>query len=428
MSKLRSQANLVTRAKRYLKNHKSYILVDHIRKCIRQVRKFDTRFLSLKPKIPAQGNVLLAYVIDPFLLKAGEPILNSHTFYWENLQIAKTFLDLGYCVDVIHYNNNKFFPTKDYSFFVGHRINFERTASLLNKDCVKILHIDVAHWLSHNSAQYRRLLEVQRRKKITLPGRKLLPPNWAIEDADCATILGNEFTIRTYSYANKPTYSIPISTPVLYPWPEGKDLEANRKRYLWFGSDGFIHKGLDLLLDAFAEMPEYHLTICGPLEMEPAFVRAYRKELFETPNIEVVGWVDISSQQFMEICNRCVALVYCSCAEGGGGGVITCIHAGLIPIISQESSVDVDGFGFTLKTCSIEEIKQSVQTVANLPKQELIRRARAGWEFARANHTRETFARRYRDVVTKIITSRDIKNGSRAAWNLGSRMEANATR
>jgi hypothetical protein len=97
----------------------------------------------------------------------------------------------------------------------------------------------------------------------------------AIEYADCATILGNEFTSVPFSYANKPIHRIPISTPVLYPWPEEKNFEACRNRYLSFGKRRSRSQGLDLVLDAFAEMPDCHLTVCGPINENGNFERAY---------------------------------------------------------------------------------------------------------------------------------------------------------
>ena len=109
-----------------------------------------------------------------------------------------------------------------------------------------------------------------------------------------------------------------------------------------------IHKGLDLLLEAFARLPDYHLMVCGPVPFEPFtaaqpdlqrrarldgnyysdpssvalgedFLREYERELHRTPNIHTVGWVDIGSQQFLEITQSCVAVVYASCPEGTAG-------------------------------------------------------------------------------------------------------------
>lgn len=44
--------------------------------------------VSLKPKQPSKGNVLLSYRIEPFLLKPGQSMPNDHTWYWEVWQIA----------------------------------------------------------------------------------------------------------------------------------------------------------------------------------------------------------------------------------------------------------------------------------------------------------------------------------------------------
>ena len=268
--------------KRHLRGYRPYILAREfkrsLRKGLKEIDRLDRRVISLKPENHSRGNVLLSYVNDSFFLEPGQPVPNTHTHYWESLQMARTWLELGFCVDVINWLNKEFTPQKDYSFFIDVRVNLERLAPLLDKDCIKILHIDSAHWLFHNTAQYRRLLALQQRKGITLPPAKIVQSNWAIEHADCATILGNGFTISTYSYANKPIYRVPISTSVLYPWPEKKDFEACRKHFLWFGSGGLVHKGLDLVLDAFAEMPEYHLTVCGPVQREKHFEKAFYKK------------------------------------------------------------------------------------------------------------------------------------------------------
>jgi glycosyltransferase involved in cell wall biosynthesis len=407
---MKSQGKLPGYIKRHLQRYRLYILLREIKrslkKSLKEIDSLDRRGMSLKPDGPPRGNVLFSYINAPFFLEPGQPVSNAHTHYWESLQMTRTWLDLSYCVDVISWKNDSFVPYKDYSFFIDVRYNLERIAPLLNKDCVKIMHIDTAHYLFHNAAESRRLLELQQRKGITLRPRRVMEPNWAIEHADCATILGNEFTISTYRYANKPIYRVPISTAVLYPWLEGKDFEACRKHFLWFSSGGMVHKGLDLVLDVFAEMPEYYLTVCGPVQREKDFENAFYEELYQTPNIHTIGWVDITSPEFAEITNNCIGLIYPSCSEGQSGGVVTCLHAGLIPIISYESGVDVDDdFGVILKNCSVEEIKNSVRTISSLPAQELELMARKAWEFARANHTREKFAEEYRRIVTKIINT-----------------------
>lgn len=369
------------------------------------VNKPERRLVSLEPNRPNGRNVLLAYINDGFFLKAGQPVAHSHTSYWEALEIAKTFLELGYHVDVIDENNDRFTPAKPYSLFVSNRNNFDRIAPMLNHDCVKILHIDSAHWLFHNSAGYRRLQELQQRKGVVLRPRRSIQPSFAIELADYATVLGNEFTISTYKYADadRTFYRLPVASPLLYPGVEDKNFDACRKSFLWFGSGGLVHKGLDLVLDAFAEMPDYQLTVCGPVTEERDFTKAYYNELYQTPNIRTLGWVDIASPEFLDVVKGCLALVYPSCSEGQSSSVVTCLHAGLIPIISYECGLDVGDFGTILKECSIEEIKASVRTISGLSREELARRARKVWEYARATHTRERFSREYQRIIATIL-------------------------
>jgi glycosyltransferase involved in cell wall biosynthesis len=377
---------------------------------VRRINRNERKVVSLKPENMSRGNVLLSYIIEPFLLKAGEPVSNDHTHDWESLQIGKTFLELGYSVDVIDYRNNKFIPEKDYSFFVAARTNFERISQYLNKNCMKIVHLDTSHWLYNNHASYERSLAMQIRKGATVRSQRIVESNLAIEYADCATILGNDFTISTYQYAKKPVFRIPISTCAVYPWPEEKDFNACRKNFLWFGSGGLIHKGLDLVLDVFAQLPDYHVTICGPIQNEEDFVKTFYKELYQTSNIHAHGWVNVNSEEFIKIMNNCIGLIYPSSAEGQCGAVIACMHGGLIPVISYESGVDVGDFGVILRDCSIDQIKNTIQIISHLPVEKLKGMALKTWEFARAHHTRERFAEEYRKVITKIINTNGNKD------------------
>ncbi len=377
--------------------------------------KYFTKYLcfTLRPEKPSQGNILLSYFntlgsnhlpFETFFSQPHLPLPKIHT-EWEGLQMARTFLEMNYTVDVISWTNDRFIPEKHYEVFIDVRHNMERLAPLLPKDCVKIMHIDLCHMSYNNWAESQRLLELQARRGVTLRPRRFEWPNMAIEHADCATILGNEFTMKTFRYAKKPLYRVPITNAVLYPRPEQKNFDACRKHFLWFGSGGFVRKGLDLVLEAFSEMPEYQLTVCGPIQQERDFERAYFKELYETPNIRTVGWVDLASPEFLAIANNCLGLIYPSCSEGQVGAAITCLHAGILPIVSYESGVDVDGFGMILKDCSLEEIRRAVCTISSLPAVELKRMACNGWEFARANHTRDKYSEEYRKAVQTIMAT-----------------------
>ena len=377
---------------------------------IRKVNDFRRRerVHSLKTSHRKQGEVVLSYMLEPFASYPGATLPHHHSNIWECRQIARTLLESGYDVDVLDSTNKYFKPKKDYAAFIEHRSVLNRVASLLNKDCVKINHIDCAHPIYNNYAEASRLLALQGRRHVTFPPRRFLSPYWAYENADYATVLGNEFTMSTYPALGKPMIRTPISVPFLYPWPEAKNVEACRRRFLWFGSGGLIHKGLDLVLEAFAEMPEMELFVCGPIDAEPEFAREYHRELRNTPNIKTIGWVDIAGPEFLALAQQCLGIVSVSCSEGGCGAVITGMHTGLVPIVNRESSVDVGEFGVMLPSSGITDIVAGIRTFSGLPTNELWERSRAAWEHVRRHHTREHFAQCYRGVIDQLLTRRNV--------------------
>ncbi len=348
------------------------------------------------PDGEAKGRALLAYRVEPFLRPSN--ISHAHTNYWESHEMARVLLARGLAVDAVSYRNTDFVPTVAYDVFIGARTNFQRLAGHLGPGCVKVAHLDTSHWLTNNQAAYTRLLNLQRRRGVSLHNRKMIEPNWALEHADIGTVLGNEFTLESYRYAGRPLQRIPISAPFTYDWLE-RDFARCRHRFLWFGSDGFVHKGLDLVLEAFAAMPELHLTVCGPFDQERDFVEAYRRELFETPNITAHGWIDVAGEDFLELARNTIGLVYPTCAEGGGGSVISCMHAGMIPLVPPSASVDLGDGGILLESCGIADIQNAVRGLAELPAERLEELSRSAWEQARTHHTKTCFTEAFEAFV-----------------------------
>ena len=239
---------------------------------------------------------------------------------------------------------------------------------------------------------------------MAIDSHKFIQINRAIETADYATLLGNDFDFDSYAFAGKPVFQVPNPSAVTYPWAGDKDFAAAAGRFLWIGSQGFVHKGLDLVLEAFARCPELHLTVCGPLDEEPGFVAAFRRELFATPNIETLGWVDIASPAFAGLCRRTAALVYPSAAEACCGTVVNSMQAGLIPIVSVGAGVDVDpDFGMVLGELSVEAISQAVRSLAARPPADLAAMARRAWTVARDTYTVETYRAVFGAAIERIV-------------------------
>ncbi len=367
------------------------------------------RVVSLPPAGQSVGSVLISYIPDD-VLKDEDAVSASHTHYWECRQMAKSFAAAGFNVDVVDFADRDFMPQQPYDVLVSARTNLERLAKHVPDHCLRIAHLDTAHFLTNNANAMERLRRLRDRHHVTLPSTRMVENNWAIEAADMGCVLGNAFTEESYRFAGKPIHRIPLSSVRRYDWLADRDFDDCRNTYLWFGSGGFAHKGLDLVIDAFVDLPDHRLLICGPLDLEPRFVRAFEKAMFHSDNIETIGWIDVTSPEFTAIRQRTVATIYPSCSEGGGGSVITCMHAGMIPVVTPEASVDVGDFGTVLGEASVTAIRDAVLELSELPAARLEQRARAAWDYARANHTREAFAKAYdqfiRDVVTPELEQR----------------------
>jgi hypothetical protein len=370
--------------------------------------RFNPRCVTLEPAGERKGRVLLSYILEPFLAKPGQPISTIHNNRLESVLIAQTFLDLGYTVDVIDFRNNEFIPTKDYTFFVSARTHLATIAPRLNKNCIKLAHLDTAHFLFNNAAAYARALALQQRRGFTSASIRIVEHNLAIEYCDYAAVLGGEFCMGTYRYAGKPMFRLPVPTVRTYPLDAAKNYDTSRKHFVWLGSSGFVHKGLDLTLEAFAQTPDLHLSVCGRLDREREFVRLYHSELYETPNIHPIGWVDVSGEQFLNIINQCVAVVFPSCAESESCSVLNCMQAGLIPVVTREAGIDVQDFGVLLKDATVGEIREAVERLASMPAARLKEMSCKAWGYAREFHSSEKYTQAYREMITQILKERGV--------------------
>jgi glycosyltransferase involved in cell wall biosynthesis len=372
---------------------------------VRRLTGVERRVVSLPAATAAPvGRVLLSYVVDPFLVANETAISHAHTQDWECWAMAATWRELGFAVDVVHWTHAAFVPTRSYDLLIDPRLNLERLAPLVGPACLKILHAETAHWATSDREQLRRLDQLARRRGRRLTRTRLVGENRGIETCDCAVVLGNEWTLATYRPFGKPLYRVPISNAFDYPAPERKEFDAVRGRFLWFGGVGFVHKGLDLALEALAGADGLHLDVAAPIDREPDFVALYERELLRTPNVRALGWLDVGSPRFLEVADANLAIVFPSCSEGGGGSVVTAMHAGLVPVATAAASVDFGpGEGVEIGEATVEGVRAACRALAAQPAGELRALATAAWRRARSTHSRAHFRANYRAAALAIL-------------------------
>lgn len=359
---------------------------------------------SFRPKGAQRGRILLAHRIDGLLLPAAHPRLREHNQFQEVVALIDALLERGYAVDAVSNRRRHPTPRGDYDLFLGVRGCFDALSERLDPACVKVLHIDTTHWLHNNHASLGRSLEVQRARGVTPERDVSIERNRAIETADYALMPGNAFVYGSFAYAGTPVFEIVNPAIALRPWNAAKDHDACRRRFLWLGSRGLAHKGLGRTLEAFAGLSDHHLTVCGPLDAEPAFCAAYRRELRQYPNIRAHGWIDLTDSAFDEVAGATLAHLLPSCAEAQAGAVINCMAAGLIPMVSRAVGMDVDPeFGVLLEDDSPPGIREAARALADRPAGELRDMARRAWEIAHEQHSIPRYKAMVGDILERII-------------------------
>jgi glycosyltransferase involved in cell wall biosynthesis len=359
------------------------------------------RVVTLNPKGAVRGRMLLSFITPPFTF-LDRSMYGGHSNYWGARDIADTFLERGYIVDVIDFDNTTFIPIKSYDYFIDVGTNMGRIAPLLPPTCIKMCYATASYWEFQNNAEDARIAAIHARRGAVITPRRHMPPSPGIEQADIISGVCGPFPASTYAHFGKPIRMVTVTATHEFPFPEDKDFAAARTQFVWFGGSGAAHKGLDLVLEAFVRMPEYTLIVCGKFEGEQDFVNAYKTELYNTPNIHAVGYINPDGEEFLRIMNASVGVISASCAEGCATSVVLAMGTGVLPLVNKETGVGVGDFGIMLEDSSVDAIRRAVASVAFLSPAELKGRAKKAWDYVHDYHSKARVGHEFRAVVDEL--------------------------
>lgn len=330
------------------------------------------------------------------------PKFFKHTMYWESVEMVRLLNKHGYIVDYFDNRNPSGIAWENYDLVIDEGNNLKDAPTIADQH--RIYYATGCHWLFHNQAEMKRISDFQDRHGILIPANRQLPSIMSDNYAHTMTYLGTEFQARQFnSYLNK----IPLNiSSVIAPPYQKKDLRMSRNRFLWIGGGGLIHKGLDLVIEAFAKLPQAELFIAGNIDDETRFAQWARSYTSSHTNIHLLGWIDVQSVAFAELANTCIASVYASCAEGGGGSVVQALHFGLIPILTPASTVRAEYLGYSITGDSgfemIDSIRAHVQHIIGSSDIKLHGQSEAVYSFAREHHTRDAYRQSFEKLLKHI--------------------------
>jgi len=317
-----------------------------------------------------QERALISYITYPF--KKGSHL--RHTNSIEALEIANVFSKLNYNVDIVNYDYEGYLDFNNYDVVFGLGEPLMKSFYAGKKKIVRIFYGTGRHFVHQNHDSLKRINDVFLKKRVwLLDSARMAERTWSSTTTlvDGIIALGNDEVKKSYKqFYDKEVYSLPPSIYLLYDYIEiinKKNFHIAKNHFLWFGSAGMIHKGLDLLLELFVKTPHLHLHICGPLDSEPGFKEAYHNELFNSSNISVYGFVEINSPLFKDLLEKCAFVIYPTCSEGGSPSVLNVSgNGGLIPIVTKEATIDIDDFGIMIESLEISAVNFAVMNAVKL--------------------------------------------------------------
>ena len=257
------------------------------------------------------------------------------------------------------------------------------------------------YWRENNRREAERLRGLAERRGFMLPPDRALSPKeeYANRVSDGIICLGSERAKESFSDFPR-VYTVENSIhPIDWRGWQGKDFDAGKRHFLFWSGPGNIHKGLDLLLEVFAET-DLQLHVCQRISR--GFTEVFEREL-HLPNIHLYGFIPMRQEGFNELVRRCNWIISPSCAEGQSRGVLECMGHGLIPIAPTSTNLELDGFGIDLGEAPLDRLGEAVREAVGMPADECRRQSRVAQEIVSTRFAPEKFVARFKDAVSEIV-------------------------
>jgi len=333
-----------------------------------------------------------------------------HSNIMECYTIAKIFDKLGFSVDVADHSSKKKIDYSKYEIIYGLGDVFEKSFFYNKKKIIRIFYSTGCNPFYSNLKTMLRIRDFYHSHGLIALSSARIAKNFYFQTlfSDEIIALGNNFVSNTYTKINK--YGPNISNLKLFFYDtydidlKQKNISLIKNSFLWFGSLGLIHKGLDLLIDIFSKHKDLTLHICGASNSEKEFFTYYNKILQKSKNIINHGFVDLRSEEFKNIMNQCAFVIYPSVSEGCPSSVLNVIaNGGLIPLITKSSGLDIDDFGFIIKDTKKKFVYEAIQKALSLSEEDILSLSLMAKKTIRENYSYENYENNLSKIIENIV-------------------------
>lgn len=316
-------------------------------------------------------------------------------------QLLLPFINMGYIIDIYpaeHLNNDDISDIK-YDVIFGFGPTYMKLITN-NPNALKILFItENAPWIVREKFAER--LDWYKERTGKLPQYAISRTNFYVDEmfslSDYGICINGTKNISSMQSKLRPIYQLNINALYGKHKEINKDHKRTRRKFLWFGSTGAIHKGLDLLVEVFKRLPEYQLDVYGAGLLE-------LKDMEFPSNIVICNKINVLSDRFIdEVVNEHSYVISLSCSEGMQSGIATCMMYGIIPIVSIETGFDDNPYAIIPESLDIDHIISIIKECASKTSEELLKLEQDVMRFASSHYTIEEFTETYNQIISKIF-------------------------
>ena len=325
-----------------------------------------------------------------------------HTNRSELFQIINCFIKLDYCIDICSYDDKKaikYIEINEYDMIFGLGDVFRWAVE--HKKAYRVLYLTENPYYISYQREMERLdyffSRHQKKKGITRTGKFFEKDEE--KKVDAVICLGEEKYVRNH---NNTVYRIFPSALFNKKFELSNCTSRQKNCFLVFGTDGFIHKGNDLLVEVFNNHPEWELFLCGV-----GITNIIKKEMklkMKYNNIHDCGYINVNSDVFLKLVNRCSFIVQPSCSEATSTAVLTGMRHGLIPIVSPGNGFEAfKEYCLFFSGFHVEDIELGIMTAMELSFEEIQSKSLKIYNFSEKMFTLQ----RYTDSMMGVIKDLD---------------------
>jgi len=350
---------------------------------------------------PDQKKAIICYETKCYFMNLGKKNIDR-TQPFEILKIINTFSHFGYAIDFIDCLDTRALETikdKRYDLIFGFGETFYQLTNL-HPSAISILYMTENHPEFSYRQEKKRLdyyyERYGRKLKITRSGKYYKVYHLQKVYSNVITMGETQLLLNQYNnpYAIFPTGL--INPDYIF---RSKDHLKSRKHFLWMGSSGAVHKGLDLLLDVFNHRDDIVLHICGLMEKERKNLFMPRKE-----NIFEYGHIDVKSDLFLQLVEKCSFIILPSCSEACSTAITTGMLHGLIPVVMKDAGFTrLENNAIYLEDFKISYLEEKLNELSNSESGKLNILSRQIFDFARNNFTIQVFENNFKKVISDIL-------------------------